>query len=139
MFVQTWNKYLPVIKILLKRSVTSVQTLNMNSSDFQRAAGGRKIKYTFSVYLVKGRTQNAESPSALAKDLIAALQQDDTTKFFIRQNEMEFSMNNSFQLTIKLCTPPPAKEEPANDKENTETDSEESEIIDEASTIEESK
>jgi hypothetical protein len=42
MFVQTWIKYLPVIKILLKRSVNGDQTLAMNASDFQRAAGGRK-------------------------------------------------------------------------------------------------
>ena len=46
MFLQTWNRYLPVIKILLKRSVNAEQTLDMNSSDFQRASGGKKIKYT---------------------------------------------------------------------------------------------
>jgi len=40
MFTPTWNKYLPIIKILLKRSVNAEQTLDMNSTDFQRAAGG---------------------------------------------------------------------------------------------------
>jgi hypothetical protein len=55
MFLQTWNKYLPVIKILLKRSVNGEQTLDMNSSDFQRASGGKKVKFTFSIPLIRGR------------------------------------------------------------------------------------
>ena len=47
MFLQTWSKYLPVIKILLKRSINAQQTLDMNSTDFQRASGGKKVKFTF--------------------------------------------------------------------------------------------
>jgi hypothetical protein len=105
MFTPTWNKYLPIIKILLKRSVNAEQTLDMNSTDFQRAAGGRKVKFSFSMFLVKGRPQNMQSPPPLAKDLVTALQLDDTTYKFIRSNEIEISMNNSFQLTIKNCTP----------------------------------
>jgi len=125
MFIQTWNKYLPIIKILFKRSVAAEQTLAMNSTDFQRAAGGRKVKYSFSIVLVKGRIQNSDAPPPLAKDLVAALQQDDVTRSFIRQNELELSMNNSFQLTIKNTTPPPLETEPdekENAKENVKAD-----------------
>ena len=105
MFIQTWNKYLPVIKILLKRSVNSEQTLDMNKSDFQRAAGGKKVKFTFSVALVKGRANGSENPPPLAKDLIAVLQQDETANKFMRQNELELNMNSNFQLLIKNTTP----------------------------------
>jgi len=98
MFTQTWNKYLPIIKILLKRSVNGPQTLDMNSTDFQRAAGGRKVKYTFSFMLIKGRL--------LAKELIVLLQADEMTRKLIRAQDFEMMMNNSFQLTIKNCTPP---------------------------------
>lgn len=105
MFIQTWNKYLPVIKILLKRSVNAEQTLDMNKSDFQRAAGGKKVKFTFSVVLVKGRPNGAENPPPLAKDLITVLQQDETANKFMRQSELEFNMNSNFQLLIKNTTP----------------------------------
>ncbi|HYM95019.1 MAG TPA: hypothetical protein VET23_12815 [Chitinophagaceae bacterium] len=105
MFVQTWNKYLPIIRILLKRSVNAHQTLDMNKTDFQRAAGGRKVKYVFSIVLTKGRPGGIQITSPLAKDLISVLQQDDTTNKFIRQNELEFNMNNNFQLLIKNITP----------------------------------
>lgn len=110
MFIQTWNKYLPIIKILLKRSVKEPQTLEMNSTDFQRAAGGRKVKYSFSVFLVKGRAQNMDAPPPVAKDLILALQQDDVTHKFVRKNELEISMNGSFQMVIKNVSPAPEPE-----------------------------
>ena len=108
MFTQTWNKYLPIIKILLKRSVNGPQTLDMNSTDFQRAAGGRKVKYTFSFILIKGRLQQITSPTPLAKELIVLLQADEMTRKLIRAQDFEMMMNNSFQLTIKNCTPPEA-------------------------------
>src|SRR5213075_273768 len=104
MFLQTWNKYLPVIKILLKRSVNGEQTLDMNSSDFQRASGGKKIKFTFSIQLTKGRGQAGENFPPIAKDLVSVLQQDNTTNKFMQQRELEFSMNSSFQLYIKNNT-----------------------------------
>ncbi len=106
MFVPTWNKYLPVLKILLKRSVNEEQTLNMNASDFQRAAGGRKIKYSFSITLHKGRLQTIDKPSPIAKEFASVLQQDDTTNQFIRQHDIEFSLNNNLELQIKNVTPP---------------------------------
>lgn len=125
MFIQTWNNYLPVIKILMKRSAAGEQTLNMNLTDFQRAAGGRKVKYVFSIMVHKARIQNIITPPPIAKDLLAALQQDDMTHKLIRQQDFEFSMNNSFQLLIKNTTPPQTDPEPitdAGDKPSETTD-----------------
>lgn len=118
MFIQTWNKYLPIIKILLKRSVNSEQTLDMNSTDFQRAAGGRKVKYSFAILLVKGRPQNMDAPPPVAKDLIAALQQDDVSNKFIRQNQLEINMTSGFKLHIRNTTPAPEPEPPNTDGVN---------------------
>lgn len=115
MFIQTWNKYLPVIKILLKRSLNSEQTLDMNKSDFQRAASGKKVKFTFSVVLIKGRLTGIVNPPPLARDLATVLQQDDVSYKFLRLNEMEFSMNSSFQLTIRATKPVEKTETPDHD------------------------
>jgi hypothetical protein len=107
MFIQTWNKYLPIIKILMKRSVNGDQSLEMNSTDFQRAAGGRKIKFSFSIELVKGRMRNILAPAPLARDLITALEQDEVTYALLRKQEFELIMSSDFKLKIKNCTPPP--------------------------------
>ncbi len=115
MFIQTWNKYLPVIRILLKRSANAEQKLDMNKSDFERAAGGKKVKFIFSVVLINGRLTGPDTPPPLAKDLIAVLHQDDVAHKFLRRNELEFNMNSSFQLLIKNTTPA-AEPEPEADE-----------------------
>ena len=107
MFTQTWKKYLAVIIILLKRSVQGQQVLSMNHTDFERSAGGRKMKYSFShLRLNKGRLNTSEKHSMIAKDLTTLLQEDEVTRKLIANQCFEFSMNNDFQLTILNTTPP---------------------------------
>lgn len=106
MFLQTWKKYLPVIILLMKRSGKGEQVLSMNATDFQRAAGGKKMKLTFSdLKLENGRINLQVKQSALANDLTSLLQQDDRSRELIRNQVYEFSMNSEFQLIIKNNTP----------------------------------
>lgn len=106
MFTQTWKKYLPVIVILLKRSASGAQTLNMNHTDFERAAGGRKIKYSFSqLQLNNGRINTAVKQLPLAKEFAVLLQEDELTRKLLPGQNFEFSMSNDFLLTIKNNTP----------------------------------
>ncbi len=107
MFSQAWNKYLPVIRILMKRSTTGPQKLDTNRTDFERAAGGRKLKFTFStVTLTRGRVQAHTPPPPVARDLVLVLQQDAVTRELIRNQEFEFSMDSVFQLSIRNITAP---------------------------------
>lgn len=107
MFSQVWKKYLPVIMILLKRSANGDQTLSMNPSDFQRAAGGRKIKYSFAnLQLINVRINNMVKHQPLAREFAEVMQEDETVRKFLQHKHLEFSMSNGFQLTIKNNTPP---------------------------------
>jgi hypothetical protein len=106
MFTQAWKKYLPVIYILLKRSVSDEQTLHMNRSDFERAAGGRKIKFNFSVTLNKGKLEINSSAPPLVKDLVTLLSEDLTTRPLVRKQNFEFVMSSNFQLLIRGIDPP---------------------------------
>ena len=105
MFSQVWKKYLPVIIILMKRSGNDEQVLNMNHTDFERAAGGKKIKFTFSdLRLDNERIIYREKHSALAQDLSVLLREDDQSKILIRDQQFEFSMSPDFRLKIKKTT-----------------------------------
>jgi hypothetical protein len=107
MFTQTWRKYLPVILILVKRSANGDQTLAMNHTDFQRAAGGRKIKFTFSnLQLNKGKLNTDVKHAQLAKDLAELLQEDETSRRLIQKLHLEFSLSGNFELAIRNTTPP---------------------------------
>ena len=106
MFTQVWKKYLPVILILMKRSVNGEQTLSMNPSDFQRAAGGRKIKFSFAnLHLTNARVNNTVKHLPLALEFAVVLQEDEIIRKLLQHKQFEFSMNNSCQLNIKNNTP----------------------------------
>lgn len=121
MFSYTWKKYLPVILILLKRSSKEDQVLNMNHTDFERAAGGKKVKFSFNNLIIKkGRINSSVKHAPLASDLFLALQEDKACLSFLINGEYEFSMTNDFKLLIKNNTPAPEETVPA---EESATDS----------------
>jgi hypothetical protein len=106
MFTQTWKKYLPVIILLMKRSDKAEQVLDMNYTDFQRAAGGKKIKLNFSnLQLNNGRINYDTKSTPLATDLINVLQENKQAESLLRHKQFEFAMNANFQLIIKNNTP----------------------------------
>ncbi len=112
MYKQAWAKYLPVIKILLKRSVAGDQSLNMNIPDFEKL-GARKAGYKFNIEFSKGRVENLINSSPIAKDLSALLFEDAAVKELFTQNEYHISMNSKFQLAIKYIPQLPLENEDA--------------------------
>ena len=80
MYTYIWNKYLPVIRILLKRSATTEQTLDLNRGDFERAGIGRKAGYKFNIEFTEGKVSNVISGSDLATHLATAMLEDAAAK-----------------------------------------------------------
>ncbi|MEO6071298.1 MAG: hypothetical protein ABIN57_03045 [Chitinophagaceae bacterium] len=102
MYTQIWNKYLPIIRILLKRSATSDQVLEMNITDFERVGVSRKTGAKFNIQFSNGRVSNIISGSPLAKDLASILLQDAMVKELFMKNDYHLSLSTKFQLSIKL-------------------------------------
>ena len=104
MYTYTWKKYLPVIRLLLKRSAAEEQLLTLSRMDFERNSRLRKPVCSFSIELIKGRLSKL-NPSAPAKDLLDILMQDDIARALLRLHDYNISLNPDFQLSIKNCTP----------------------------------
>ncbi|MBL0359177.1 MAG: hypothetical protein IPP72_20950 [Chitinophagaceae bacterium] len=116
MFTQTWKKYLSIIIILIKRSVNGPQEMQVNFSDFERAAGGRKIKFNFSnMQLNNGRQNYGEKLPPVATDLIQVLQENDAALQLLKNKNYEFAMTSNMMLTITNTTPVAEAEVPAAD------------------------
>ncbi|MGB8193103.1 MAG: hypothetical protein WCF67_14340 [Chitinophagaceae bacterium] len=111
MYTQTWVKYLPVIKILIKRAVTSDQLLDLNRHDFEKAGIARKSNHKFSIEFSGGRVNNVISASALAKNLASVLLEDKVVKETFTQNDYTIAMNTKFQLSIKYFSKQPVATE----------------------------
>src|SRR5664279_4737346 len=105
MYTYIWNKYLPVIRILLKKSLGGDQLLSLNREDFERAGTGRKAGYKFIIEFTEGKVSNVISGSDLASHLAAAMLEDAATKAVLQTGHFQVILNTKFQLTIKNTTP----------------------------------
>jgi len=101
MYNHIWKKYLPIIKILLKKSISEDQVLDLNRIDFERAGTGRKAGYKFKIEFTGGKIGNVISGSTLAMHLGQIILEDDGAREIIAENNFEVSLNTKFQLTIK--------------------------------------
>ncbi len=118
MYTHIWLKYLPIIKILMKRSASGDQNLDLNRIDFERAGTGRKAGYKFTIELTNGRVANVISNSPLAPDLATVILQDDVIKQLLATNNYQVSLNTRFQLSIKNVSPQPEhKDDVESDKQ----------------------
>ena len=102
MYSHIWKKYLPVVRILMKKSVTEdEQVLELNRIDFERAGTGRKAGYKFQIHFTGGKVGNVISGSALAMHLAQVIVEDDAAQQILNEYNFEVSLNTKFQLTIK--------------------------------------
>ncbi len=101
MYNHIWKKYLPIIRILMKKSAAGNQVLDLNRVDFERAGTGRKAGYKFTIEFSDGKVSNVISGSALATNLAAVILEDENARQIINENNYEISLNTKFQLSIK--------------------------------------
>jgi len=101
MYNHIWKKYLPIIRILMKKSIAEEQVLDLNRIDFERAGTGRKAGYKFKILFSDGKVSNVISGSALAMHLAQVILEDATALEILKEHNFEVSLNTRFQLSIK--------------------------------------
>ena len=100
MYTNLWVKYLPVLRILLKKSLKEEQVFVMNVPDFERAGLKRKTALKFLLKLKKGKPGNVMVAFPLATSLATVLQEDGAIQELLATNEFDFSLNTKYELTI---------------------------------------
>jgi hypothetical protein len=102
MFSLIWKKYLPVIIILLKKVKDAEQMLPMNVSDFERASGGKKVKFSFpKLEINNGKLNTQIKTTEIAKDLAQVLISHSKAFEILTELKLNFSLTNDCVLTIK--------------------------------------
>jgi len=104
MYTNIWKKYLPVIRLLLKKALTEEQLLVMDRFDFEKVNKARKPLCAFSLEMNKGKL-SPFSPPAAGKDLAEVLLGDSVTNALVRQNHYAISLSNNFKLQIRNAGP----------------------------------
>lgn len=101
MYANVWSKYLPIIRIVMKRAIAAEQILALNAPDFERAGMKRKSGYKFSFGLKEGKLKNVIIDLPLASSLATALLQDAAINKLIESNEFYISLSPKYELTIR--------------------------------------
>ena len=100
-YLTTWKRYIPVIRLHLKKSLVEEQQFKLNITDFESAGDRGKSGYTFNITMDYGKVTNNISGSAVARDLYEALKSDDAIKAMLQDKSIKISVGKSFMLTIK--------------------------------------
>jgi hypothetical protein len=100
-YLTTWRRYIPVIRLHLKRSLTEEQSFKLNITDFESAGDRGKSGYTFNLTMENGKVTNNISGSAVARDLFEAHKADYAIKAFLQDMSIKISVGKSFLLSIK--------------------------------------
>jgi hypothetical protein len=100
-YLTTWKRYLPVIRLHIKKSFVEDQQFKLNIQDFESAGDRGKSGYTFNIQMENGKVINNISGSAVARDLYEALKSDDIIKGMLQDKSVKISVGKSFVLSIK--------------------------------------
>jgi hypothetical protein len=100
-YLATWRKYLPVIRLHIKRSLNEEQSFKLNITDFESAGDRGKSGYTFNITMENGKVVNNISGSAVARDLYELLKTDEVIKSILSDKNVKISVGKSFLLSIK--------------------------------------
>jgi hypothetical protein len=100
MYKQIWEKYLPIVRILMKKSEAGIQTLDLNKLDFD-AAGISKSSFKFRIEFRNGRVSNVIHESPIAVELAHQLLDNEQTSQILNKTNIVISASPKYQLTIK--------------------------------------
>jgi hypothetical protein len=101
MYTNVWSKYLPIIRIVMKRSLVAEQMLALNVPDFERAGMKRKSGYKFSFGLKNGKLKNVIIDLPLASSLAAVLLEDAVVNELVQNNEFHITLSPKYELSIR--------------------------------------
>jgi hypothetical protein len=100
-YLTTWRKYIPVIRLHLKKRLSEEQCFKLNITDFESAGDRGKSGYTFNLTMENGKVTNNISGSAVARDLYEALKEDEIIKGILQDKAVKISVGKTFVLSIK--------------------------------------
>lgn len=99
-YTEVWKKYLPLIKLFLKKNLSEEQDLTLNSSDFH--VGNRdKSGYNFTLNLNNGKAESIPSGSVVGDNLYELIESDLECKRLLVGKKIRISMNKDFKLSFK--------------------------------------
>lgn len=101
MYTQLWKKYLPVIRLLLKKTVDGEQKLQIYKHEFERTGARNKLGFVFTLELVNGKPINKSNTTAVASDLYGVLISNEAVAEWLKDQCVKISVGRSCELVMQ--------------------------------------
>ena len=100
-----WMKYSAVIRVLLKKTEVENQKLQLFKHEFDHSGNKQNVNVTFSIDLVNGRATNIVSNTGIARDLWRILDDNSTTRNWLKERSIKITMGKTYELQIQKIEP----------------------------------
>lgn len=98
-----WTKYLPAIRILLKKAIAEEQQMAVGKLELQSVDTRKNVNFSFIMEIHHGKIENSLKVHALGKDLFSVLNGDPVARAFLRDKNVVFELTKATMLKILVA------------------------------------
>ncbi|MES2781118.1 MAG: hypothetical protein V4651_14590 [Bacteroidota bacterium] len=102
MYTQLWKKYLPVIRLLLKKTTDGDQKLQLYKHEFESTGARNKLGYIFSLEMVNGKPINKSNKTAVSNDLCILISENEAIATWMKEQHIKISVNRACEMSFVL-------------------------------------
>ena len=99
--IALWTKYLPAIRILLKKAVNEEQQFTLNKIELQSVDNRKNVNFSFNLEISNGKVERSLGVSPMGKDLFNVLNGDLLVRAFMLDKKIMIQMTRSSLLTFR--------------------------------------
>lgn len=99
--VALWTKYLPAIRILLKKAVNEEQQFTLSKIELQAVDNRKNVNFSFNLEISNGKVESGLGISPMGKDLFNVLNSDQLVRKFMLDKKIMIQMTRSSLLTFR--------------------------------------
>ena len=100
-FLALWTKYLPAIRILLKKAVNEEQQITMSKMELQSIDNRKNVNFSFNLEILQGKIENSMAVAPMGKDLFSVLHSDQLVRHFMLDKKIQIQMSRASLMTLK--------------------------------------
>lgn len=99
--VALWTKYLPAIRILLKKAMNEEQQFTLSKIELQAVDNRKNANLSFNLEISNGKVENGLGVSPIGKDLFSVLNGDMLVRSFMLDKKIMIQMTRSSLVTFR--------------------------------------
>ena len=99
--VALWTKYLPAMRILLKKAMNEEQQLAFSKIELQAVDNRKNANFSFDLNISNGKVESTLGMSSMGKDLFNVLNSDLIVRSFMADKKIMIQMTRSALLTFR--------------------------------------